>query len=171
MKPGDVIFDASEDSGNTVEETSKEAYRDLKQSGRLGDQQQDVFEAIKAVHHDPTINELATGVLAGWQKSTISGRLGDLRDLDMIEFKGKREDRFNERKSKTWGLTDHALQEDEEPEIHFIGEKDGKEVILEDKVSAAISRTTNLSSLRDSLAKRDLLERYSKELEEAGGSE
>lgn len=96
----DVIFDASDDS---VADTSKESYRELKESGELADQAQKVFEAIKAMPYAAvSINELANEALAGWQKSTISGRLGDLRDRDLVEMAGKRPDKYSGRKCKTW---------------------------------------------------------------------
>jgi len=100
----DVIFDASD---NSVTDTSKQTYQDLKESGELADQAQEVYEAIKAMQYAAcSINELANEALAGWQKSTISGRLGDLRDKDLVEMAGKRPDKYSGRKCKTWMVSD-----------------------------------------------------------------
>lgn len=104
----DVIFDGSSDSNDDskVTDTSKAAYRDLKESGELADQAEKVYEAVRAMPYAAvTINELANEALAGWEKSTISGRLGDLRDYDLIEFAGKRPDTYSGRKCKTWMAT------------------------------------------------------------------
>lgn len=103
----DVIFDGSSDNNeSSVTDTSKAAYRELKRSGELADQAEKVYEALKAMPYAAvTINELANEALAGWEKSTISGRLGDLRDYDLIEFAGKRPDTYSGRKCKTWMAT------------------------------------------------------------------
>jgi hypothetical protein len=99
----DVIFDASEQDDSSVAETSKKTYRELKESGELADQAQQVYEAIRAMPYAAvSINELASEALAGWQKSTISGRLGDLREKDLIEFAGKRDDMYSGTLCKTW---------------------------------------------------------------------
>jgi len=101
----DVIFDASEN--DSVADTSKQTYQDLKESGELADQTQKVYDAIKAMQYAAcSINELANEALAGWQKSTISGRLGDLRDKDLVKMAGKRPDKYSGRKCKTWMLSD-----------------------------------------------------------------
>jgi predicted transcriptional regulator len=86
----------------TAADTSIEAYHDLAKSGRLGEQTQEVLKALKALDHPPTINELSVGVLAGWEKSTISGRLNDLKDEGLIHSPGKRADKHTGRKSKIW---------------------------------------------------------------------
>lgn len=100
----DVIFDATEDS---VSDTSKKTYKELKESGELADQTAQVFEAIKAMPYAAvSINELANEALAGWEKSTISGRLGDLRDLDLVKMAGKRDDMYSGRLCKTWMVVD-----------------------------------------------------------------
>jgi len=101
----DVIFDASDNSD--VADTSKQTYQDLKESGELADQAQKVYEAIQAMQYAAcSINELANEALAGWQKSTISGRLCDLRDMDLVVMAGKRPDKYSGRKSKTWMVSD-----------------------------------------------------------------
>lgn len=97
----DVIFDASD---SNVADTSRQTYKELAESGELGEQAEQLAEALKAMPYFPTINELSMGPLAGWEKSTISGRLGTLRDHDLIEMMGKRPDKFNDRKAKTWAL-------------------------------------------------------------------
>lgn len=96
----DVIFDASED---TVTDTSKKTYKELKESGEISRQASQVYKAIDAMPYAAvSINELANEALAGWEKSTISGRLGDLRDLELVEMAGKRDDMYSGRKCKTW---------------------------------------------------------------------
>lgn len=96
----EVIFDSSD---NQVADTSKKTYKDLKESGKLSRQASQVYEAIKAMPLAAvTINELSNEALAGWEKSTISGRLGDLREHDLIEMAGKRDDEYSGRLSKTW---------------------------------------------------------------------
>jgi len=100
----DVIFDASD---NGVADTSRQTYQYLKESGELADQAQKVYEAIKAMQYAAcSINELANEALAGWQKSTISGRIGDLRDKHLVEMAGKRPDKYSGRKCKTWMVSD-----------------------------------------------------------------
>lgn len=85
-------------------ETSRKTYRELAESGELGNQAEQLAKALENMPYFPTINELSKEVLAGWEKSTISGRLGTLRDMDLIEMMGKREDKYSGRKSKTWAL-------------------------------------------------------------------
>lgn len=112
----DVIFDASNDS---VEETSKEAYKELIKSGELGKQQRKVLKAIDAMPYIPTIDELSNEALAGWQKSTISGRLNDLKDNDLVtDLKGdaKRKSNYSGIKSKVWTITDQGEKYLEEME-------------------------------------------------------
>jgi hypothetical protein len=105
----DVIFDASD---NSVTDTSKQTYQDLKESGELADQAQKVYEAIEAMQYAAcSINELANEALAGWQKSTISGRIGDLRDKDLVEMAGKRPDKYSGRKCKTWMVSSRGERE------------------------------------------------------------
>jgi len=94
-----VIFDNSRDK---VADTSKNAYKDLDESGDLSRQSRQVLDAIKAMDYAPTLNELVNSPLAGWEKSTVSGRLGDLRDADRIFMAGKRDDRWSGRTCKTW---------------------------------------------------------------------
>lgn len=87
----------------TATETSRQAYKELKESGRLGPQQARVLEVLQAMDYPPTINELSKGPLAGWQKSTISGRLNDLRDKEgLIHNPGKRADKYNGKKVLIW---------------------------------------------------------------------
>jgi len=89
----------------TATDTSVRAYHDILESGQIGEQAQKVLEALQALDHPPTINELSLGPLAGWQKSTISGRLNDLKDEGLVHSPGKRADKHNNRKAKIWELT------------------------------------------------------------------
>ncbi|AFH22789.1 hypothetical protein OSG_eHP35_00025 [environmental Halophage eHP-35] len=100
-----VIFDGSND--HDVADTSKETYKDLIGSGELGDQCKAVLKALNGMGlASCTINELAKETLAGWEKSTISGRLNDLRDHDLVVKAGKRDDKYSGRKSHTNMITD-----------------------------------------------------------------
>ncbi|MFB6213936.1 MAG: hypothetical protein ABEJ07_05230 [Candidatus Nanohaloarchaea archaeon] len=88
-----------------VAETSISAYHDILESGQVSEQATKVLKALQALDHPPTINELSMGPLAGWQKSTISGRLNDLKDEGLVHVPGKRADKHNNRKAKIWELT------------------------------------------------------------------
>jgi len=89
----------------TATDTSVQAYHDILESGQVGEQAARVLKALQALDHPPTINELSLGPLAGWQKSTISGRLNDLKDEGLVHSPGKRADKHNNRKAKIWELT------------------------------------------------------------------
>ena len=111
---GDVIFGPDDQTGpdnenaHDVAETSKEQYQSLKETGELGDQCRQVLKALNEWHEELTIDELANGPLAGWQKSTVSGRLNDLKDMDFAEDldgEDKRKSKFSGIKSKVWEIT------------------------------------------------------------------
>jgi|APHM01.1.fsa_nt_gi hypothetical protein len=93
------------DGAVTAADTSIEAYHDLAESGRLGEQTQEVLKALKALHYPPAINELSIGALAGWEKNTLSSRFNDLKDEGLIHSPGKRADKHTGRKSRIWELT------------------------------------------------------------------
>lgn len=100
----DVIFDSTDQN---VTETSKETYKDLAESGELGNQCKAVLKGLNAMNLAAcTINELSKETLAGWEKSTISGRLNDLRDHGLVVKSGKRDDKYSGRKSQTNMITD-----------------------------------------------------------------
>jgi hypothetical protein len=88
-----------------VADTSVQAYHDILESGQVGEQATRVLKALQALDHPPTINELSVGPLAGWQKSTISGRLNDLKDEGLVKAPRKRPDKHNHRKAYIWELT------------------------------------------------------------------
>lgn len=99
----------SADSSSHVEETSRKSYRQLVENGEIGEQCQKVKNALDAMDYFPTIDELANEPLAGWQKSTISGRLNDLKDAGVVtDLKGeaKRESKYSGIKSKVWMVTE-----------------------------------------------------------------
>lgn len=100
----------------TVAETSRQHYKDLVDQGKIGDQCQKVYETMKKLDGDVTINELGnTMALEGMDNSTISGRLNDLKDADLVQdFSGdaKRKDKFSGIKCKVWEIVDEQ-QEDE----------------------------------------------------------
>lgn len=111
-----VIFDA-EKSNKNVADTSRENYKDLKESGELGDQMQKVYEAVKAMKYCPTIDELAHEALAGWQKSTISGRLNDLKSQGLVtdlDGDAKRVSQYSGIKSKVWATTEELGEKGED---------------------------------------------------------
>jgi len=106
-----IIFDATEQEseGQSVAETSKNAYKKLKENGEFGDQQRQVLKALHAMKQIPTIDELSHEALAGWQKSTISGRLNDLKDNGLVtdlDGDAKRKSSYSGIKSKVWSITD-----------------------------------------------------------------
>jgi len=108
---GDVIFDGTENSnqGSDVAETSKQAYKQLMTSGEGRNQKRKVLEALQAMKYLPTIDELVHETLDGWEKSTVSGRLNDLKDLDLVSDlcgDAKRESNYSGIKSKVWSVTD-----------------------------------------------------------------
>lgn len=69
---------------------------------------QKVLDALEAMPYYPTIDELSHEALAGWQKSTISGRLNDLKDQGLVtDLQGdaKRKSKYSGVKSKIWAAT------------------------------------------------------------------
>lgn len=102
---GNVIFDPSEQDSKDVADTSKEAYKHLIESGKLEGQKESVLKAVNAMKVVPTIDELVHEALADWQKSTVSGRINDLKNLGLVECAGKRESQYSGVKSKVWVLT------------------------------------------------------------------
>ncbi len=107
---GEVIFDATkENNSKDVADTSKEAYKELIESGQLQGQKEEVLKGVYYMHVIPTIDELVNETLAGWEKSTVSGRLNDLKDLGLVsDLSGdaKRKSKYSGIKSKVWCLTD-----------------------------------------------------------------
>lgn len=103
----DVIFDGSKNQSKDkdVADTSKEAYKEITSSGEKESQKVQVLKGLDAMQILPTIDELCNEALAGWQKSTVSGRINNLNDLDLIVMAGKRESQYSGIKSKTWMLT------------------------------------------------------------------
>lgn len=99
----EVIFDSND---HEVEETSKQAYKDISEDGTKTSQKEDVRQALQAMGGEATISELAHEALAGWQKSTISGRLNDLKQEGIVQDlpDQKRDDKYTGRKSKPWRL-------------------------------------------------------------------
>jgi len=85
-----------------VAETSKQAYQDILESGRVGRQAKRVFKAVVQHEQPPTINELSKGALAGMEKSTISARLNKLEDEGLLSQNGKRPDKWTGRNSYVW---------------------------------------------------------------------
>ena len=74
-----------------VAQTSIDAYHQL----NLTDQQQEVLTAIKVLG-ESCIADVAAYL--GWEKSTVGGRMNELKKADTLTFVGKR-------KSETTGIT------------------------------------------------------------------
>jgi hypothetical protein len=106
---GKVIFDATKNDSKDVADTSKQAYKELIESGQLKGQKEEVLKGVYYMHVIPTIDELVNETLAGWEKSTVSGRLNDLKDLGLVSDlsgEAKRKSKYSGIKSKVWVLTD-----------------------------------------------------------------
>ena len=91
---------------NKVAETSKNAYKKISEAGTKTSQKDEVRKALHAMGGEATISELSKEALAGWEKSTISGRLNDLKDKGIVQDfpDQKREDKYTGIKSKPWRL-------------------------------------------------------------------
>jgi len=91
---------------NTTVETSRNAYKEISESGTKQTQKQKVKQGLKAMGGEATINELAHETLADMQKSSISGRLNDLKDQGIVQDfpKKKRKDKYSGIKAKPWRL-------------------------------------------------------------------
>jgi len=102
---GETIYDATKQSDQKVAETSKNAYKKLDENGQ-DSQTEQVRKALKAMGGEATISELSKEALAGWEKSTISGRLNDLKEKGVVQDlpNQKREDKYTGIKSKPWRL-------------------------------------------------------------------
>jgi len=99
----EVIFDANDQD---VAETSKNAYKEISEDGSKDSQKEEVRKALQAMGGEATISELSKEALAGWQKSTISGRLNDLKEEGIVQDlpDNKRKDKYSGIKSKPWRL-------------------------------------------------------------------
>jgi len=99
----EVIFDANDQD---VAETSKNAYKEISEDGSKDSQKEEVRKALQAMGGEATISELSKEALAGWQKSTISGRLNDLKEEGIVQDMPdkKRKDKYSGIKSKPWRL-------------------------------------------------------------------
>jgi len=99
----EVIFDSSEQD---VADTSKTTYKEISESGEKKTQKQEVREGLRAMGGEATINELSKEACAGMEKSSISGRLNDLKDEGIVKDfpDSKRDDKYSGRKSKPWRL-------------------------------------------------------------------
>ena len=99
----EVIFSSNEQD---VAETSKNAYKEISEDGSKDSQKEEVRKALQAMGGEATISELSKEALAGWQKSTISGRLNDLKDQGIVQDMpdNKRKDKYSGIKSKPWRL-------------------------------------------------------------------
>ena len=91
---------------NKVAETSKNAYKKISEDGTKTSQKDEVRKALEAMGGEATISELSKEALAGWEKSTISGRLNDLKDEGIVQDfpDQKRKDKYTGIKSKPWRL-------------------------------------------------------------------
>lgn len=98
-----VIFDSNE---HNVEETSKQAYKKISEDGTKQTQKQKVRNGLEAMGGEATISELSKEALADMEKSSISGRLNDLKDDGLIQDfpDQKRKDKYTGIRSKPWRL-------------------------------------------------------------------
>lgn len=101
---GEVIFQENK-TDKDVADTSRQSYKKLVNSKQLEGQKQEVLEALKAMPYIPTIDELCNEKLNGWEKSTVSGRINELKKQGYIQMMGKRKSKYSKIKSKTWMLT------------------------------------------------------------------
>ena len=95
----------------SVADTSSEHYKDMIESGKLSGQMKTVFDTLDDLSDPVTLNELHKMFLPDIPKSTISGRLNDLKDKGLVsdlDGDGKREDRISGITCKTWTTTDKA---------------------------------------------------------------
>ena len=93
----------------SVADTSSEHYKDMVESGKLSGQMKTVFDTLDDLSDPVTLNELHKMFLPDIPKSTISGRLNDLKDKGLVtglSGDGKREDRISGITCKTWTTTD-----------------------------------------------------------------
>ena len=99
----EVIFDSN---NQDVAETSKDAYKEISEDGTKKSQKERVREGLKAMGGEATINELFKEACANMEKSSISGRLNDLKDEGIVKDfpDSKRDDKYSGRKSKPWRL-------------------------------------------------------------------
>lgn len=112
---GEVLWNG--DNGKDVAETSKQHYKELIESGQLEGQKQEVLKGVYYMRVLPTIDELVNETLAGWEKSTVSARLNDLKDLGLVtdlDGDAKRPSKYSGVTSKVWSLTDKGKRTVEE---------------------------------------------------------
>lgn len=91
-----------------IRETSVLAYQDLKDSGKLGESQQRVFETL-CKYPDATANEITAIILAddgfSYTTNNIRSRFAELRNLGLVfNPPGKRTCMVNGRKCLTWAV-------------------------------------------------------------------
>ena len=88
-----------------VRQTSINAYHALD----LTDQQADILQALRVIG-ESCIADIAHNL--GWERSTVSGRMNELKELGKIVFVGKR-------KSKTTNITSEFWRSREFQKILF----------------------------------------------------
>jgi len=92
-----------------VADTSRSHYKSMVESGELTGQMKTVFETLDDLSDPVTLNELHKMFLPDIPKSTISGRLNDLKDKGLVidlDGDGKREDKISGITCKTWSTTE-----------------------------------------------------------------
>lgn len=94
-----------------VADTSIRHYQDMKNRGEIGEQCQKVFETLRKLEGEVTINELGKTIeLQDLANSTISGRLNNLKDNGLVEDldseRYKRPDKYTGIKCKVWRVKD-----------------------------------------------------------------
>lgn len=97
-------------STHDVAETSKKAYKDVKESGRELSQTDRIRQALAEMETLPTANELNTGPLADLNipNGRVAARLNKMEsDGDVIKLP-KRPDKFTGKDAHTWMLAKEA---------------------------------------------------------------
>ena len=87
----------------TVRQTSKAAYENLATTNQM----QDVLQALRVLG-ESCIADIAESL--DWQRSTVSGRLNDLKKLGRIRFVGKRKSHTTNITSEFWRSTEYQQQ-------------------------------------------------------------
>lgn len=99
----EVIFDSNK---HKVEETSKQAYKEIKEDGTEMSQVQQVKKGLRSMGGEATINELGHEACANLENGTISARLNKLKEKGIVQDfpNQKRKDKYSNKKNKPWRL-------------------------------------------------------------------
>lgn len=102
----------------TVRSTSREAYRDVMDSGYVGRKQKEVYDGL-FTYGPATGTELYYAM--GWHRnpthSNIVTRLGELRELGVVRESGKRECERTGKTAIVWDVTDGKPVKPTKPDL------------------------------------------------------